>query len=139
MRLQVAGTPRPKGSKKLVGFGVRKRMIESSKHTMPWLQEIQQTAMANAPETPIKGPVEVNITYWFKPTKTKPPKTSKKRDRSGNVWPAVKPDGDKLERCVWDALSSVYYEDDSQIVKWSGSKHYHPNGWEGISVEVEEI
>lgn len=139
MRFQVAGTPRPKGSKKLVGFGVQKRMIEANKNTMPWLQEIQQTALTKAPDEPMRGPVEVHITYWFKPTKTKPPKNSVKRDRGGNVWPATWPDGDKLERCVWDALSGVFYVDDKQIVRWSGEKHYHPSGWQGVTVEVSEI
>lgn len=33
-----------------------------------------------------------------------------------------KPDGDKLVRCVWDALTDVVIADDSQVVSWSGSK-----------------
>jgi Holliday junction resolvase RusA-like endonuclease len=40
-------------------------------------------------------------------------------------WPVVKPDGDKLERCVWDALVKArVLRDDALIVKWEGAKFY---------------
>lgn len=42
-----------------------------------------------------------------------------------NAPPAVKPDGDKLERATWDALTQVgVIEDDARVVAWSGRKCY---------------
>lgn len=55
---------------------------------------------------------------------------------------ATKPDGDKLERCTWDALTGIVFRDDSQIVKWSGKKRYADDGKTGalivISTELED-
>ncbi len=36
----------------------------------------------------------------------------------------VVPDGDKLERALWDALTGVAFADDRQVVGWFGTKHY---------------
>lgn len=33
-----------------------------------------------------------------------------------------KPDGDKLTRCVWDALTHIVWVDDAQVVSWAGGK-----------------
>ena len=46
--------------------------------------------------------------------------------------PTTQPDGDKLERAIWDALKwGGVYEDDSQVTDWSGRKRFaHPGaGW----------
>jgi Holliday junction resolvase RusA-like endonuclease len=32
-------------------------------------------------------------------------------------------DGDNLQKLVWDALTGIAWDDDSQIVEWQGHKH----------------
>lgn len=32
-------------------------------------------------------------------------------------------DGDNCQKLVWDALTGIVWDDDSQIVEWSGHKH----------------
>ena len=36
----------------------------------------------------------------------------------------VVPDGDKLERALWDALTGLAFADDRQVIGWSGLKRY---------------
>jgi hypothetical protein len=36
----------------------------------------------------------------------------------------VVPDGDKLERALWDALTGLAFADDRQVIGWSGLKVY---------------
>ncbi len=36
----------------------------------------------------------------------------------------VVPDGDKLERALWDALTGLAFRDDRQVIGWSGLKVY---------------
>jgi Holliday junction resolvase RusA-like endonuclease len=35
-----------------------------------------------------------------------------------------RPDGDKLERALWDALTTICFRDDGQVAEWSGRKRY---------------
>lgn len=46
-------------------------------------------------------------------------------------------DGDKLTRAVWDALTGVVWNDDSQVVSWEGHKTY--GAQEGVSVTVQAL
>lgn len=52
------------------------------------------------------------------------------------AWPSVKPDGDKLERGIFDALTGVLFEDDSQVCEGSWSKQYGVP--ERVEIEVSE-
>jgi len=35
-----------------------------------------------------------------------------------------KPDGDNIEKLVWDACNEIVWRDDAQVVEWSGLKRY---------------
>jgi Endodeoxyribonuclease RusA len=49
----------------------------------------------------------------------------------------VVPDGDKLERALWDALTGLAYADDRQVIGWAASKSYAtPLEYAGVSVRV---
>ena len=55
----------------------------------------------------------------------------------GTPWRTTKPDGDKLERAIWDALTHVVYVDDAQVVTWAGSKRdAEPDETPGARVRV---
>lgn len=50
-----------------------------------------------------------------------------------------RPDGDKLTRAIWDALTGVAFEDDSQVVEWHGVKRRAEVGEPaGVFIEVIE-
>lgn len=46
-------------------------------------------------------------------------------DAYGGVWAPQVGDGDKLERCVWDAVTKAgLWLDDAQVVEWAGSRRW---------------
>lgn len=95
----VPGNPAPQGSKRHVGNG---RMVESAKTLKPWRESIRWAAVQAKPAAVVHFPTEpVAVLLLF--TMRRPVATPKRRTP-----PAVKkPDIDKLERAVLDALSSA--------------------------------
>lgn len=46
-------------------------------------------------------------------------------DAYGGVWFPQARDGDKLERCTWDAVTEAgLWQDDAQVVEWAGSRRW---------------
>lgn len=111
----IAGDPAPQGSKRHVGHG---RMIESSKKVAPWRSDIR-TAVTKEDGTPkefFDGDVAVTMIFFLRRPKGAP----KKRPY---VSAAKKPDLDKLERAVLDAVTSAgVWNDDCQVVKMTSRK-----------------
>lgn len=73
-------------------------------------------------------PLKLTLLFMFERPKSAP----KKRK-----YPVVKPDDDNCEKLVRDALNSVLYHDDAQIVSKQVDKVYAMR-W-GIFISVEEI
>ena len=122
--IDVPGVAAPQGSKK--GFSragsTRVQMVESSARVKPWRESIRAAALAEMGDdwTPIDGPVEVTITYYL----PRPKSHYGTGRNAGQLKPTVplahttKPDIDKLDRAVLDALTSAgVWRDDSQV--WS--------------------
>lgn len=46
-------------------------------------------------------------------------------DAYGGWWFPQARDGDKLERCVWDAVTKAgLWQDDAQVIEWAGSRRW---------------
>lgn len=104
----VPGRPAAQGSKRHVGNG---RMIESSREVGPWRERIALTAhnaMLEAKLELFTTPLAVKLQFVL----PRPKATPKSRTPAA----VKKPDADKLTRAVFDALTSVCYRDDAQIV-----------------------
>lgn len=90
-----------------------------------WMGQVQQAALAVAPEQPWEGPVSVSIvvtrayTGAIRGSKSKLAKAER-----GEILPVSKPDVDNYAKGVHDALSGVVYRDDAQIVMSIVSKQY---------------
>lgn len=118
----VIGDPIPQGSTRaFIPKGWNRAIITSANSkTKPWRQQVAQTAIC---EMQVYGfqplmngePVEVDTEFFFEKPKSKSKKCIHK---------VTKPDGDKCVRAIWDSLTGIAFKDDSQIVKWSGSKQY---------------
>ena len=52
------------------------------------------------------------------------------------TWCTSRPDGDKLERAAWDALTGVVWTDDAVVASWGGGKRYSDAGVTGVCVRV---
>lgn len=120
----VAGTAKPQGSKKAFVRGGRATLVESAGQPLKdWRADVRNAAviaMHDAQQTgPMTGPVAALITFVMARPK------ARKRD----VYPATRPDADKLARGCLDALQSAgVYVDDGQIAHLTASKVYASPG-----------
>lgn len=113
----VTGHPRPQGSVKAFVHKHTGRAVvvkDNNRTQKSWRGDVRETVERVWSLPPIDGPVRVRLDFVM----PRPLSTPKSRTP-----PAIKkPDGDKLERAVWDALTHVVWSDDSRIVSWGGSK-----------------
>jgi len=132
--------PGTKGSAKAFVVGGKARIVNDSAKAAPWAELVRQEARrTTAHAEPLRGPVEVRITF-FLPR----PKSHYAKARGGGsylrptspTFVTTTPDGDKLTRATWDALTGVLFADDSQIVRWSGEKRYADPEPVGAVIEV---
>lgn len=131
LMIDVAGYPAPQGSKTPVrarsepgenGPGQIVGMRESSRALAPWRADVQQAAhVAMHRQHPAKTrplyerrcPVQVDVTFYL----PAPQHAVKLLERGLQIWPASKPDEDKLRRGVLDSLTLArVIADDSQVV-----------------------
>ena len=74
------------------------------------------------------APIQICITACFKKAK------SNKMDS-----PTLKPDADNIAKAVCDALNSVAYKDDKQIISLKIEKAWADDGIEKVVVEIEKL
>lgn len=118
------GTPAPQGSKSVDRRGI---MYEQNRRSRPWRREMVETFVSSSPAVPIDEPVEVRATFVLPRPK-----------RPRFPVPGVKPDVDKLQRNLGDALEAAgILRDDSRIVEWHVRKIYaQPDQAPRVTVEV---
>lgn len=114
----VPGRPAPQGSIRAIVHRSTGRAVaikDNNAAQKSWRQDVRDTAQqAWGDRPPIDGPVSIQIDFVM-PRPLSTPKRS--------TPPAIKkPDGDKLERAVWDSLTHVVWTDDARVVEWGGSK-----------------
>ena len=119
----IPGNPAPQGSKSFMGTfrgksgRMHAKMVESSKKAPAWRMDVRVALMddENQPKAYFDGPVHIELEFVM-PRPLSAPKRS--------TPPAVKkPDLDKLQRAVFDAISSAgVWRDDSQVVSVVASK-----------------
>ena len=89
----------------------------------PDKHQIQWNLRPYAPDKPLKGPIEVDITFYM----PIPKNTSSlmRKQMINNVLHHMKrPDVDNLSYLVVNAMKDIIYEDDSQIVDLNLHKRY---------------
>jgi len=118
----VIGEPAPKGSAKAFVVGGKARIANmSAKREKPWAQAVHWTAREHAPEKPWEGPIGVEITFTM-------PRPGRLGKRATGVRCDKRPDLDKLARSALDALTGVFFVDDSQVARLRVSKMYADPG-----------
>lgn len=110
--VSVVGRPAPQGSKEQGQYG---QLRESSPYLPAWRAAVKRAVYRQYRNLGIEptalplfvGPVGVRVIFYLN--------TGQRIDSE--------PDGDKLERAVWDALTKArVWEDDGRVVDWSGVK-----------------
>lgn len=130
----VRGTPVTQGSARAINHRSTGRAVliqDKRGRLLDWRADIANAARAAAGDAYAPRGVPVVLSAIFKLQR---PQSAPKRVTS----PTVKPDADKLARALFDALSSVLYADDSQVVKHSIEKCYaRADEAPGVTVWVE--
>lgn len=113
----VYGTPRPQGSTRaFIPKGWNRAVITTDNTRLkPWRQQIAGEAVSlNLAPFKRDIPLVMDLDFYFE----KPPSA---KHRKGMT---VRPDKDKLERSVFDALKGILYANDAQIVDGRTRKLY---------------
>jgi Holliday junction resolvase RusA-like endonuclease len=146
LEFKVDGLPVPQGSTKsfiVKGKGGAKDRVattHANKGTEAWRADIRLAAKARNEEVfegdrfyvpkdkkGISDGVNITVTFFFPRPKGKP---------KGRM--TTRPDIDKLIRAVLDALTSVLFEDDSQVDEMTIIKSYQAEGYApGAIIRVE--
>lgn len=123
----VYGHAAPAGSKRVLPaggrVGGRPIVVDDSKRSRPWKQEVAGSARdAMDGRELLEGPIALVLRFYV----PRPRSHFGARGLlpSAPFWPAKRPDLLKLARGVEDALSTVVYRDDAQIVVEYLSKWY---------------
>jgi crossover junction endodeoxyribonuclease RusA len=108
----IPGKPAPQGSKRHVGHGI---LTESSKAVGPWRTLVAWHVAQQWRAAPLDGPIAVRLEFVM----PRPSSTPKKKVTP----PAIKrPDVDKLQRAIFDAVTGVLWRDDAQVVDVCATK-----------------
>jgi crossover junction endodeoxyribonuclease RusA len=112
----VKGEPAPKGSMRAFQNRLTRKVVvkHDNPRTESWGQTVAWSArQAMQGKPPLKGPVSVRLHFRL----TRPPTVHR-------AAPHVKPDVDKLQRAVFDALTGIVWDDDGQVTKVMAEKEY---------------
>lgn len=152
----VHGVPIPKGSAKAVPgpvlgkpcgrCGQRKRGYPKVTHDNPktksWESSVRATARASMPKfEKLDGAVEVRLQFFMPRPKSHYVASNPERPlkKSAPEFHTVKPDLDKLVRCVLDGLSDICFGDDASVVRVMPQKEYiTPGSKPGVMIEIEQ-
>jgi Holliday junction resolvase RusA-like endonuclease len=102
----------------------------ATKTERPWRQLLTDRISQEWDGPPWDGALELTMTFAFVR-----PKSGEGKKRP---WPSVRPDGDKLQRAVQDALKLAgAIVQDSHIVSWVGQKVYRDIP--GVEIELRRL
>jgi Holliday junction resolvase RusA-like endonuclease len=123
----VIGTPVPQGSMKALGRSNAGRTImthSNGSELMPWRQTVAAVAHDKRPEDwPMDAPISMSITFRF-PRPASHYKKDGTLKASAPAQKLTKPDLDKLVRSIGDALATILYRGDQQIISIVSTKRY---------------
>ena len=124
----VPGAPATAGSK--TGFYNKKLkrvlMVPANKKQKPWMAQVRAVAVENYSGPVLTGPIKLYLLFTFLRPKSHygSGKNADKIKESAPEYHTTKPDLTKLIRAVEDALTSIIWRDDSQVVLHDAEKSY---------------
>ncbi len=84
----------------------------------------------------LQGEIEATIIAMY-PIAKNMTKKNRQLIEEGKLHPTKKPDLDNVAKIILDALNSIAYHDDSQVVRMTLEKHYSDNP--RVEVKLEEM
>lgn len=123
----VYGEAKTKGSKTAGRTKDGRGYVYEPKTSRDWEMLVAIEAQKHAADGLLTGPLMMTLRYYLPKPKSAP--------KTRRVWPAKKPDIDKLDRAILDALKGRIYEDDAQIVGYD--EHFKDYAEPGQAPRVE--
>jgi len=128
--LFVRGLPQAQGSARAF---INKRtgqpiLVSKTRNVTEWRQTIKDIVAWQWEGPPLDGAVALSLVFIV----PRPPSAPKKR-----LFPATRPDVDKLARAAHDALKGVAYTDDSRVITGAPTKLYGDEP--GVHILLQEI
>ena len=112
--------PKPQQQTRFYARGGRCFGADPSKS---YKEQIQWQIRPSSPAHPLEGPIQLDISFFI-PIPSNTSKKSKTQMINGMILPVKRPDIDNLAYIVTNAMKSIVYADDSQIVDMSLHKRY---------------
>lgn len=131
---RVSGKPEPQGSARAFVRGGRAVVTSDNTNLHSWRNLVAHEASKVVTEM-LDGPVVVYATFYLLRSKSRP-----KRE----LFPAIKPDLDKLCRSLLDGITHVVIRDDSQVVSLMARKRWAdvltpPGVWVVVEEARQEV
>ena len=128
------GVPRPQGSKKAFVRGGKAVLVEQSEGLKEWREHVASSVSTHMQYQGLEmienAPVEVRLVFAMPRTKAMKP--------ADPLTMIQRPDIDKLERGILDALTGVVFKDDSQVcVVHKVKRRCAPGEPPNVFIEVE--
>lgn len=149
IRIEVRGTPAPKGSARAMMVGGRPRVIASGstvnqRQLKSWdvaLREAAHAAIGERTAPPyVDEPLRLEIEFRMRRPASHYSKAKKNRGqllpKFATAYPQTKPDSSKLLRATEDSLNGIVFDDDARIVDTHITKRYAAPGCEGATITV---
>lgn len=153
IRIDVLGTPAPKGSGRAMLLGGKARFIASGssanqKALQSWdvavrvaandvLAERRSDEDHHAAPLYVETPLAVVLVFRMRRPGGHYAKSGSLKPSAPRA-PLTKPDADKLTRATLDSLHGIVFDDDSRIVELLVRKEYARGGNEGATILVDE-
>ena len=136
LQFSAGGVPRPQGSKKAFLRGKKICMKESAEGLREWREHVASAASNHMQyrglEMLEKTPMSVKLAFAMPRTKSMKP--------TDGLEMVQRPDIDKLERAILDALTGVAFKDDSQVCALHAVKRRcAPGEPPNVFVQVEPV
>jgi hypothetical protein len=102
-----------------------------------WKGLIADAVKSQLPDSPIEGPLAVELYFYIRRPKSHFKKDKLKQDAP--IWCEKKPDADNFAKAVMDCLTQIgFWKDDSQVVNLYISKVFADNRV-GCLIEVDSF
>ena len=137
----VRGLPQTQGSvRAILPRGSKHPVVihDRSKELAQWRAGITQQAAdamrARGQSQLLEGPLQVRLEFFLQPPAGHALRTPRQQWQWSAPW--RRPDLDKLQRAVLDALVGVLFSDDGQVVQLAAVKQY---GQPGVHIVAEQL
>jgi Holliday junction resolvase RusA-like endonuclease len=135
IKFTVYGEPVAQGRPRATTINGHVRMYDPKKSN-DFKKYVKLVASQYRPEELITGPIAMKVSI-YKPSLKSFSKKKKIEAEKGDLRPITKPDVDNYVKGIKDALKSVIWKDDSQVVDLYISKWYSEKP--RIEIEISEL